>query len=225
MRLAGFVRCARRLAPAAALCAIVAALVVPSHAQVSYDRILRAAAEPQNWLTYNGAYNSQRHSGLTQLTPANVARLELKWMLQNQVFGAWQSNPLVVDGVMYVTQRPNDVMAVDPKTGRVYWLYRYTPASNARVCCGANNRGVAMLGDTLFLGTLDAHLIAIDAKTGKPLWNVAVADVNLAYSITLAPLIIKDQVIVGVGGGEFGIRGFIASFDPRTGKERWRFKT
>ena len=193
-------------------------------AQLTSQRIERAASEPQNWLTYNGTYDSQRYSRLTQITPGNIGNLELKWMLQNQVFGAWQSNPLVVDGVMYVTQRPNDVMAVDPKTGRVYWLYRYTPSPNARVCCGANNRGVAMLGDTLFLGTLDAHLVAIDARTGKPLWDVAVADVDLAYSITLAPLIIKDQVIVGVGGGEFGIRGFIAAFDPKTGKERWRFK-
>ena len=146
-------------------------------------------------------------------------------MLQDQVFGAWQSNPLVVDGVMYVTERPNDVMAVDAKTGRMYWLYRYTPSPEARVCCGANNRGVAILGDTLFMGTLDAHLIAIDAKNGKPLWNVAVADVKLAYSITLAPLVVKDKVIVGVGGGEYGIRGFIAAYDAKTGKEAWRFYT
>ena len=210
-----------------ALLTLALAVVAGSHtlfAQLTAERIERAASEPQNWLTYNGTYDSQRYSRLTQITPGNVANLEIKWMLQNQVIGAWQSNPLVVDGVMYVTQRPNDVMAVDPKTGRMYWLYRYTPAQNARVCCGSNNRGVAMLGDTLFLGTLDAHLVAIDAKSGKALWNVAVADVNLAYSITLAPLIVKDKVIVGVGGGEFGIRGFIAAFDPKTGKEAWRFK-
>ncbi len=184
-------------------------------AQVSYDRILKAAAEPQNWLTYNGTYNSQRYSTLAQITPDNVAKLESKWVLQNQVFGAWQSNPIVVDGVMYLTERPNDVMAVDAKTGRMFWLYRWTPSPDARVCCGANNRGVAILGDTLFMGTLDAHLIALDAKNGKPLWNVTVADVKLAYSITLAPLIIKDKVIVGVGGGEFGIRGFIAALRRR----------
>ena len=101
-----------------------------------------------------------------------MTNLESKWVLQNQVFGAWQSNPLVVDGMMYVTQRPNDVMALDAKTGRVFWLYRYTPSPDARVCCGANNRGVAILGDTLFMGTLDAHLIALDAKNGRPLWNI-----------------------------------------------------
>jgi alcohol dehydrogenase (cytochrome c) len=194
-------------------------------AQVPYDRILHAAAEPRNWLTYNGAYNSQRYSTLDQVTPANVAHLESKWVLQDQVFGAWESNPLVVDGIMYLTERPNDVMAVDAKTGRVFWLYRYTPAPDARVCCGANNRGVAILGDTLFMGTLDAHLIAIDAKNGQPLWNIAVADVKLAYSITLAPLVVKEKVIVGVGGGEFGIRGFIAAYDAKTGKQAWRFNT
>src|SRR4051812_3463038 len=205
------------------LTALVAIATMRLDAQVSTDRILKAAAEPQNWLTYNGTYNSQRYSTLNQITPDNVAKLEPKWVLQNQVFGAWQSNPLVVDGVMYLTERPNDVMAVDARTGRMYWLYRWTPSPDARVCCGANNRGVAILGDTLFTGTLDGHLIALDAKNGKPIWNVTVADVKLAYSITLAPLIIKDKVIVGVGGGEFGIRGFIAAFDPKTGTELWRF--
>ncbi len=195
------------------------------HAQVSSDRILRAASEPRNWLTYGGTYDSRRYSQLQQITPQNVENLEQRWVLQDQVLGAWQSNPLVVDGIMYITERPNDVMALDAKTGRVFWLYRYTPSPDARICCGANNRGVAILGDTLYMGTLDAHLIAIDAKNGHPLWNIAVADVKFAYSITLAPLIVKDKVIVGVGGGEFGIRGFIAAFDVKTGKEAWRFYT
>jgi alcohol dehydrogenase (cytochrome c) len=207
------------------LCAFALGLLASAtgYAQVSADRIQRAASEPQSWLTYGGTYDSQRYSRLTQITPANVSRLEQKWVLQDQVFGAWQSNPIVADGVMYVTERPNDVIALDPRTGHVFWLYRYTPSADARVCCGANNRGVAMLGDTLYMGTLDAHLIAIDAKNGRPLWNIAVADVKLAYSITMAPLIIKDKVVVGVGGGEFGIRGFIAAFDAKTGKEAWRF--
>jgi alcohol dehydrogenase (cytochrome c) len=193
--------------------------------QVTSDRILKAASEPQNWLTYGGTYASQRYSTLSQVTRDNVTRLEAKWVLQNQVFGAWQSNPLVIDGIMYLTERPNDVMAVDARTGRMFWLYRWTPSPDARVCCGANNRGVAVLGDTLYMGTLDAHLIALDAKTGKALWNTAVADVRLAYSITHAPLIVKDKVIVGVGGGEFGIRGYIAAYDAKTGKELWRFNT
>jgi alcohol dehydrogenase (cytochrome c) len=191
----------------------------------SAHRCPTIAAEPKNWLTYGGNYSSQRYSLLTQINQGNVSNLESKWVLQDQVFGAWQSNPIVVDGIMYLTERPNDVMAVDAKTGRMYWLYRYTPSPNQRVCCGANNRGVAISGDTLYMGTLDAHLIAIDAKSGRPLWNVTVADVGLAYSITHAPLVIKDKVIVGVGGGEFGIRGFIAAYDARSGKEIWRFNT
>ena len=138
---------------------------------------------------------------------------------------AWQSTPLVVDGIMYVTQRPNDVVALDAKTGRVFWMYRYTPSPDAARLLRPNNRGVAILGDTLFMGTLDAHLIAIDAKSGRALWNIAVARRQARYSITLAPLVVKDKVIVGVGGGEYGIRGFIAAFDARTGKEAWRFNT
>ena len=193
--------------------------------QITSDRILKAAAEPQNWLTHNGSYSSQHYSPLTEITPGNVTNLESKWVYQNDVFGAWQSSPIVVDGIMYVTQRPNTVSAIDARTGRVFWQYRYTPSAEARVCCGSNNRGVAMLGDTLYMGTLDAHLIAIDAKNGKPLWNIAVADVKLAYSITMAPLIVKDKVVLGVGGGEFGIRGFVAAYDAKTGAEAWKFNT
>jgi alcohol dehydrogenase (cytochrome c) len=194
-------------------------------AQVTSDRILRAAEEPQNWLTYSGGYSSQRYSLLKQIDTSNVKNLELKWMFQNQVFGPWETSPLVVDGVMYLTQRPNDVIALDAKTGRVFWQYRYTNSGRQQVCCGAQNRGVAILGDTLFMGTLDAHLVALDAKNGKPLWNVLVADDKLAYSITLAPLVVKDKVIVGVGGAEYGIRGFVAAYDPKNGKELWRFYT
>ena len=137
---------------------------------VSYERILGATEEPENWLTYNGTYSSQRYSLLDQINPSNVGDLELKWMLQNQVLGAWQSNPIVVDGIMYVTQRPNDVMAVDAITGRVFWRYQWTNSPDATVCCGANNRGVAILGDKVFMGTLDAHLVARDATNGQPLW-------------------------------------------------------
>lgn len=207
------------------LAAVVALAASPAPAQVTSARLERAASEPHNWLTYGGTYESQRHSRLTQITPDNVSRLEQKWVLQNQVFGAWQSNPLVVDGVMYVTQRPNDVLALDAKTGKVFWLYRYTPSADSRVCCGANNRGLAIHGDTLYMGTLDARLIAIDAKNGRPRWNIEVAEGKVGYSITMAPLVVKDKIIVGVGGGEFGIRGFIAAFDPKDGRELWRFNT
>ena len=194
-------------------------------AQVTAERLLRAADEPHNWLTYSGGYASQRYSPLRQIDPTNVKNLELKWMLPNQVFGAWQSTPLVVDGVMYLTQRPNDVIALDARTGRVFWLYRHTVSPDARVCCGSNNRGVAILGDTLFLATLDAQLVALDARTGRPIWKTAVGDPKLGYSMTMAPLVVKDKVLVGVGGGEYGIRGYIAAFNAATGKEVWRFHT
>ena len=194
-------------------------------AQVPYDRIVNATGEPENWLTYNGDYMSQRYSRLDQITPGNVTNLELKWILQNQVFGAWQSNPIIADGVMYVTERPNSVMAVDANTGRVFWKFRHTPSENARVCCGANNRGVAVLDDRVFMGTLDARLIALDRINGQPLWNAKVADVNLAYSVTMAPLVVKDKIIVGVGGGEYGIRGYGAAFDAETGEQAWKTYT
>ena len=203
----------------------VFALGTLASAQVTPQRLARAADEPQNWLTYSGGYFSQRYSGLKQVDRTNVKNLEMKWILPNQVFGAWQSTPLVVDGVMYVTQRPNDVLALDAKTGRVFWLYRHTPSPDARVCCGSNNRGVAILNDTLYMGTLDSRLVAIDTRTGKANWNVEVGDPKLGYSITMAPLIVKDKVLVGVGGGEYGIRGFVAAYDARTGKEVWRFHT
>lgn len=194
-------------------------------AQVSYQRILNAADEPGNWLTYNGGYSSQRYSRLDQLTPENVDQLQLQWTLQNQVFGAWQSNPIIVDGIMYVTERPNSVMALDAITGRVFWKYRHVPADNALVCCGANNRGVAVLGDKVFIGTLDARLVALDRINGQPLWNVEVGDVSLAYSVTMAPLAVKDKIIVGVGGGEYGIRGYVAAYDANTGKQAWKTYT
>jgi alcohol dehydrogenase (cytochrome c) len=210
---------------ALATIALAAAVAAGTGAQVGSDRLLRAAEEPHNWLTYSRTYDGQRHSPLTQVTPANVRNLELKWILPNQVFGAWQSTPLVVDGIMYLTQRPNDILAVDAKTGRAFWQYRHANSADARVCCGANNRGVAILGDTLFMGTLDAHLVAVDRITGRSLWDVAVGDPKLGYSITMAPLVVKDKVLVGSGGGEYGIRGFIAAFDAKTGKELWRLHT
>jgi alcohol dehydrogenase (cytochrome c) len=194
-------------------------------AQISSDRLVRAAQEPANWLTYSGSYSGQRYSPLTQINASNVKNLEFKWMLQNQVFGSWESSPLVVDGIMYLTQRPNDVLAVDARTGRIFWIYRYVVPADYKICCGANNRGLAIHGHTLFMGTLDAHLVALDSRNGRVLWNTNVAEKSHGYSLSLAPLVVKDKVIVGVGGGEYGIRGFIAAYDVATGKEAWRFYT
>ena len=128
---------------------------------------------------------------------------------------------------MYTVQAPNDLVALDAATGRVFWTYPYSPSTQARPCCGRVNRGVAILGNTLFMGTLDGHLLAIDAKTGGLVWNTAVggARPEAGYGFTLAPLVVKDKVIVGSVGGEFGVRGFIAAIDARTGKEAWRFNT
>ena len=201
--------------------------IVPSAllAQVSSERLVRAAAEPQNWLTYSGTYFSQRHSQLREVTLANVKDLEQKWVFQAQSLQSFAATPLVVDGVMYVTQAPNDVVALDAKSGRVFWIYHYA-AKPGRVCCrGLVNRGVAVLGDTIFMATVDAHLVAIDAKNGQPLWKTKVAETSEAYAMTLAPLAIKDKVVVGVAGGEHGIRGFISAYEARTGKEAWKFYT
>ena len=204
------------------LCVILPVL----HAQqVSYERLLRAAGEPQNWLTYSGTYASQRYSVLGQITPANVKNLEQKWIFQAESLEKFETTPLVVDGIMYLTQAPSDAVALDAKTGRVFWIYRYYLSPDVKPCCGSVNHGLAILGETLFLATLDAHLVALDAKTGRPLWNIKVANANAGYAMTLAPLVVKDKVIVGVAGGEFGIRGFIAAFDARTGREVWRFYT
>ena len=207
------------------LLTLVVALLPRLHAQVTYDRLVHAAQDPKNWLMYNGNYTSNRYTLLKQVDPDNVKNLEQKWVFQGNVIGNWEATPLVVDGVMYVTQRPNDVVALDAKTGRAFWIYRYNTPTDQKACCGGNNRGVAMLGDRLFMGTLDAHLVAIDAKLGRPLWNIEVADYKSGYSITLAPLVVKDKVIIGVGGGEYGIRGFIAAYDSATGREVWRFNT
>jgi alcohol dehydrogenase (cytochrome c) len=197
----------------------------PVHAQVSSERLLGAAQEPQNWLTYSGSYMSQRHTTLGQITPDNVKNLEQKWVFQVDSLQNFEATPLVVDGIMYFTQPINDVVALDAKTGRAFWVYKYTPNPAAKPCCGSVNRGLAILGDTLYLATLDARLVALDAKNGRPLWNIEVADINAGYTLTLAPLVVKDKVVVGVSGGEFGIRGFIAAYDAKTGKEAWKFYT
>ena len=205
--------------------ALLLAATATLGAQVTYDRLLHADREPQNWLTYSGSYMSQRHSPLTQVTPANVKNLELQWVWQARSLERFQATALVVDGILYTVQAPNDIVALDAVTGRLFWSYSYRPAAAARPCCGRVNRGVAIHGDTLFMGTIDAHLIAVDAKGGKPIWDVAVAKPESGYAITHAPLVIKDKVLIGVAGGEFGIRGFLAAYDVKTGKEAWRFYT
>src|SRR5579863_62811 len=193
---------------------------------VPFDRILRASQqEPQNWLTYSGGFSSQRHSELAQITPENAKDLTLKWVFQSRSLEKHEVTPLVVDGVMYTVQGINDVIALDARTGKTIWTHAYKPSPDARNCCGQETRGLAILGDKVFLAALDTHMIALDAKTGKEIWNVQVADPKDKYSFTHAPLVIKDKVIEGTAGGEFGIRGFIVALEANTGKEAWRFYT
>ena len=210
--------------------ALVLALVggsiaVAQETGVTFERLLNAAAEPHNWLTYSGTYNSQRHTALDQITIDNATELELKWVFQAQSLQAFEATPIVVDGIMYLTEAPNTVVALDAKLGRVFWRYQYNPREASRPCCGRLNRGLGILGNTLFMATIDARLIAIDATTGQPTWVTDVADPAEGYALTVAPLVIKDKVIVGVAGGEYGIRGFIAAYDAATGEEAWRFYT
>ena len=199
--------------------------------QVTFDRILNADKEPQNWLTYSGNVKGQRHSGLKQITPANVKNLELQWVWQAKSLEKFENTALVVDGVLYTVEAPDTVVALDAATGRIFWTFPYTPAADARPCCGRVNRGLAILGDTLFLGTIDAHLIALDVSTGKPVWNTAIPipaetpDARGRYGVTHAPLVVKDKVIVGTTGGDGAIRGFIDAYDAKTGKQAWRFYT
>ncbi|MGD0909147.1 MAG: PQQ-dependent dehydrogenase, methanol/ethanol family [Candidatus Acidiferrales bacterium] len=195
------------------------------HAQVPSDRLLHSASEPQNWLTYSGSYSSTRYSSLQQIDLQNARNLELKWVFQAQSLEKFEATPLVVDGIMYLSQAPNDVVALDAKTGRVFWIYHYSPGPIVSTCCGVVNRGVAILDDTLFMATVDAHLVAIDARNGHLLWDAKVAEASKGYAMTLAPLVIKDKVLVGVAGGEYGIRGFISAYEAKSGKEAWRFYT
>jgi alcohol dehydrogenase (cytochrome c) len=214
----------------ALLVLVLAALVTAAattDAQVPFDRIVRGESETRDWLTYSGGMLAQRHSPLAQITPANVKNLELQWVFQARSLEKFEATPLVVDGVMYTVQAPNDVVALDAATGRVFWVYAHIPSPLARLCCGRVNRGLAILGNTLFMATIDGRLVALDAKTGGLVWNVAVggARPEAGYSLTVAPLVIKDKVIIGTAGGEYGVRGFLAAFDAHSGKEVWRFHT
>src|SRR4051794_39323595 len=194
-------------------------------AQVTYERILHASDTPGNWLTYSGTYSGHRFSNLKQINRTNAGQLKLAWMYQTNDLNQFEATPLVADGVMYVSEPPSNAAALDLRSGRPLWQFRRTPPSDVRVCCGQVNRGLAILGRTVFLGTVDAHLLALDAVTGRLLWDVTVADYKLGYSITVAPLAVKDKVIIGISGGEYGIRGFVDAYDAATGKRAWRFWT
>jgi alcohol dehydrogenase (cytochrome c) len=182
-------------------------------------------ADGSSWLTFGGNYANHRHSPLTQITPDNVARLVPKWTFQTNTLGNFETTSLVRDNVLYVTGPLNMAWAIDARTGREIWRYRRELPANLTACCGLVNRGFAALGDKLFMVTLDAHLLALDMKTGAITWDATMQDYKMGYASTIAPLVVKDKVIVGVAGGEYGIRGFIDAYDAASGKRAWRFYT
>jgi len=192
---------------------------------VPYRRILESEKEPHNWLTYSGNYNGHRHSALDRINTSNVKRLKVAWVHHAGGTESHETTPIVVDGVMFLTEGPNVVKSLDTRTGNLLWKYEKKIPEDLRLCCGRPNRGVAILDDTVYYGSIDAHLIALDARTGRLKWDVEMADYKIGYSSTVAPLAVKDKIILGVAGGEFGIRGFIDAYDAKTGKRVWRFYT
>jgi alcohol dehydrogenase (cytochrome c) len=200
-------------------------LLTSASSQVTYQRVLDATREPQNWLTYSGRYAGWRYSGLDQINTASASRLSTQWAFQVGDLGQFETAPIVVDGVLYGTGQNDRAFALDARTGRAIWRYQRNLPDKIQPCCGMVNRGFAILGDRLFMATLDAHVIALDAKTGNVVWDVTVADYRQGYTFTVAPLAVKNQVIVGASGGEYGIRGFVDAYDAETGQRTWRFET
>jgi len=209
---------------------ILFALLLPaiSRAQtpVPYDRIVKADSEPANWLTYGGNFFDQRFSRLKQFTPANVGGLKLAWAYQpSRPAGNVETSPIVVDGIMYVTEPPSTVTALDAHNGAKLWSW--SPLLHNVVAIGLfqTNRGVAVMDNRVFVATIDAHLVALDAKSGAVLWNTVVADNKLGYAITSAPLAIDGKVLIGTGGSEAAVRGLMDGYDAKTGKRLWRIWT
>jgi alcohol dehydrogenase (cytochrome c) len=210
-----------------ALLSLAATMVLSSGAtaQVPASRIAASSQEPASWLTYSGTYDGHRFSPLAEITPDNVARLRPAWVYQAQEAGL-QTTPLVADGVMYVSETRSRVAALDLRTGRTLWRYEPPIPKTVKIIgFGPTNRGVALLDGRVYVGTLDARLVALDAASGAVRWTVQVADNALGYSITAAPLAIDGKVIVGVSGGEAGVRGFLDAYDAKTGARLWRFHT
>ena len=200
----------------------------PAAAAIDAARLTAADKEAGNWMSYGRTYDEQRFSPLQQVTAGNVAQLGLAWHYDlDAVHRAQESTPLVIDGVMYVTTAWSKVVALDARTGKELW--RYDPKVpgewGVNACCDVVNRGVAAWKGKLYLGTLDGRLVALDAATGKPAWEVLTVDRAYRYTITGAPRVIKDKVIIGNGGAEFGVRGYVSAYDADTGKLVWRFYT
>src|SRR2546430_2973588 len=197
---------------------------------VTYERILNARSEPQNWLTYYGAYNGQRYSPLDQINTENVKRIGPAWMFQAGTSGmiagastyAFEAAPIVVNGVMYLSGWDGWLWALDAKTGQELWRYKHAVPYDVSLCCGNVNRGVGVANGKVFMVTGNAHLLALDATNGRRVWDRTYGDVRAGESATIAPLVVKNMVIVGSSGGEFGSRGHLDAFDLDSGDRVWR---
>ncbi len=187
---------------------------------------LHASAGGGDWPTYSGTVRGHRYSPLAQIDVKNVGGLRNEWVRQLGAADLYlESSPVVVNGIMFVTGSPHGVTALDAATGKPLWKFARPVPSDLPLCCGSTNRGVAILGHTVFVATLDAHLVALDARNGTVLWDRTIAEPSQGYAMTGAPLVANDRVVIGVAGSEFGARGFVAAHDPRTGDELWRFHT
>ena len=192
---------------------------------VTQDMLDRAAGDANNWLHTNGSYAQTRYAPGTQINTHNVGKLRPAFVFQTEVIESMETTPIVVNGTMYLTTSFNHVYSIDAETGEENWHYTHDMGPITTYCCGPNNRGVAISGDRLFMGTLDARLVALDAKTGEKLWDTQIADPELGYSETMAPTVIGNQVLIGTNGGEYGIRGFVKSYDTASGNLNWTFNT
>jgi alcohol dehydrogenase (cytochrome c) len=215
-----------RIALMAAPLGAVAIAQQPPPAQVAIQEIADGLKpDGSRWLTFGGNYFNHRHSPLTQIGPENVSKLQPQWTFQTATLGNFETTTLVRDNVLYVTGPQNLAWAIDARTGKQIWRYRRELPEGLTACCGLVNHGFGVLGDKLFMTTLDAHLLALDMKTGAVAWDVTMEDFKKGYASTLSPLVVHDKVIVGVAGGEYGIRGFIDAYDAQTGKRAWRLYT
>jgi alcohol dehydrogenase (cytochrome c) len=198
----------------------------PIDVQVSAEQMRTGGSMPDQWVTYSGSLDGRRYTPLTEISPENVSRLRVRWIRQvSTMEGKAESTPIVAGGVIFLTQPPSDVVALDVRTGEVRWRYRRSLPDKLPTCCSRSNRGVAILGNVLFLGSLDGVLVAINATDGTVIWQTAVVNPADGFTMTGAPLIVNGSVVVGVAGGEYGIRGFVAAYDAHTGRQQWRFNT
>jgi alcohol dehydrogenase (cytochrome c) len=202
----------------------------PVAGAVSAERIANARSEPHNWLTYYGAYDGQRFSSLNQINAGNVASLRPAWVFQSAPIGlvaspphfSLEAAPIVVDGVMFLSGFDGHVWAIDAATGEELWHYRHQIPLDIPLCCGNVNRGVAVANGRVFYSSPNGHLLALDAVTGQPVWRTVWVDPRAGESSTMAPLVVKNLVIVGSSGAEYGVRGHIDAFDIATGRRAWR---